>query len=125
MQSSTAELLNTLVRNGFARDSRPWGIMMSVCSLDDDLTVKYITVADGKRTSLQYHRYKDELLIMLVGMGFVEVDGVIRSVRDGHFIRIAPGVLHRVTGPLSYLEVSTYDNDTDTIRVEDDFGRAP
>lgn len=125
MPSSTGELLDTLVRNGFARDSRPWGIMMSVHSVDHDLHVKYITVAEGKRTSLQYHRYKDELLIMLVGMGFVEVDGRIQSVRDGHCVRIPPGVQHRVTGPLSYLEVSTYDDDTDTIRIEDDFGRAP
>jgi hypothetical protein len=39
-------------------------------------------------------------------------------------VRISPGVVHRVTGPLVYLEVSTYDDDTDTERLADDYGRS-
>ena len=84
-----------------------------------DLTVKYLTVDDGQRTSLQRHDRKDELLIVLDGTGCVEVAGEPR----GGTVRIRPGTPHRVTGPLTYLEVSGYDDDTDTIRLADDYGR--
>jgi mannose-6-phosphate isomerase-like protein (cupin superfamily) len=85
-----------------------------------DLTVKYMFVARGSRTSLQQHQRKDELLIVLFGSGYIEV-GAERHIG---MARIRPGVPHRVTGELSYLEVSTYDDDTDTTRLEDDYGRA-
>lgn len=93
-------------------------------SPEHDLTIKHITVHAGRRTSLQYHEHKDELLIVLSGFGHVTLDSKIQSVHDGRCMRVAPGVRHRVTGPLEYLEISTYDDDTDTIRLEDDHGRS-
>jgi hypothetical protein len=39
-------------------------------------------------------------------------------------VRVPPGTAHRVTGPLAYLEVSSYDDNTDTVRFTDDYGRA-
>jgi len=50
----------------------------------------------------------------------VEVNG---NVRHAERIRIFPGERHRVTGPLQYLEISTYAPD-DVVRLEDDYGRA-
>ena len=37
-----------------------------------DLTVKCLTVKEGKRTSLQRHDRKDELLVIIGGTGYVE-----------------------------------------------------
>lgn len=97
--------------------SRPWGVMHEFAS--GELLVKVITVYAGQRTSLQYHHDKDELMIIIGGTGHVEIDGFIH---DDDIHRIKPGTIHRVTGPLHYLELSTNDPD-DTIRIEDDYGR--
>lgn len=120
MPSSTADLLSELEAHHRVVQ-RPWGSMRWLDAPGHDLTVKYLTVEDGQRTSLQRHDRKDELLIVLGGTGYVEAGGET----CGGTVRIRPGVPHRVTGPLAYLEVSAYDDDTDTIRLADDYGRAP
>jgi mannose-6-phosphate isomerase-like protein (cupin superfamily) len=120
MPSPTAELLDELMVH-CRTEERPWGFMCWLDAPGQDLTVKYLSVKDGQRTSLQRHEHKDELLILLGGSGHVEAGGrVCRS----DMVRISPGVVHRVTGPLVYLEVSTYDDDTDTERLADDYGRS-
>lgn len=121
MPSSAADLIDELAGNS-GEESRPWGWMLWLGAPGRDLTVKYLTVAADQRTSLQFHDRKDELLVILDGTGFVECCGVTYRGR-GHRVRIPPRWPHRVTGPLAYLEVSTYDDGTDTIRLEDDYGR--
>jgi mannose-6-phosphate isomerase len=119
MPSWPADLLDELTAE---LDERPWGFMQALNAPDANLTVKYLFVADGHRTSLQVHEHKDEVMFIFSGSGFAEVGGVRRE-GSGALIRIHPGAVHRVTGPLSYLEVSSYDDGTDTIRLEDDYGR--
>lgn len=122
MPSSTGKILDELMSDPCTDyDQRPWGYMRVLDAPDHDLTVKYLRVLNGERTSLQRHERKDELLFIISGDGFVEVDGVRRTA--GSIIRIPPGTVHRVTGPLEYIEVSTYDDGTDTIRLEDDYDR--
>lgn len=115
------------------RDSRPWGNMMEISAPKCDFTLKWLEVHDGARTSLQFHRYKYEMLIFVgQGTGFAEiqadvtadptVDAMLKRVTETCAV-IPPLTAHRVTGPLTYLEVSTYDDDTDTIRLADDYGR--
>lgn len=104
-------------------DERPWGYMRAVHVPGRDLTVKYLYVREGHRTSLQYHERKDEWLLVIDGTGCVETDTGDECAGAGHFIHIPPGRVHRVTGPLSYMEISTYDAGDDTIRLEDDYGR--
>lgn len=118
--SSTDKLLDQLAAT-HRTDLRPWGVMRWLDAPDHNLTVKYLTVSPGHRTSLQVHKIKDELLIVLEGSGYVDVDGMQYG---GGLVRIHPGTPHRVTGPLTYLEISSYDDDTDTYRLEDDHGRA-
>jgi mannose-1-phosphate guanylyltransferase/mannose-6-phosphate isomerase len=101
---------------------RPWGFMRALNAPKANLTVKYLCVHNGERTSLQYHKHKDELLFIINGSGFVDVGGE-RYEGAGLPVRIKPGVVHRVTGPLVYLEVSSCDDGTDTIRLSDDYGR--
>ena len=126
MPSSTADLLDALTGPAHYRSEiTPWGFMYWLDVPTRDLTIKYLTVMEGQRTSLQVHQRKDELLIVfssgvLDSDGFVEADG---ERCTGRIVRIRPGVPHRVTGPLAYIEVSTYDDGTDTTRLEDDYGR--
>jgi quercetin dioxygenase-like cupin family protein len=96
--------------------------MQVMSAPEHNLTVKYLTVQSGGRTSLQRHDRKDELLLILDGSGWVEAGGAYWR-GAGELVRIRPGVVHRVTGPLTYLEVSSYDDDTDTVRLGDDYGR--
>jgi mannose-1-phosphate guanylyltransferase/mannose-6-phosphate isomerase len=121
MPSPTADLLAQLLASG-RTDHRPWGFMRCFDDPHHDLTIKYLTVQEGHRTSMQRHDRKDELLIILSGGGNVEA-GEVTLGGDGAMVRIRPGVAHQVVGPLVYLEVSTYDDDTDTTRLEDDYGR--
>lgn len=108
----------------YRADRRPWGTMLWLDAPGRDLTVKYLAVAEGQRTSLQRHDRKDELILVAGGTGFIEAGQEIHRDCAGTLIRIRPGTVHRVTGPLAYLEVSAYDDGTDTIRLADDYGRA-
>jgi mannose-6-phosphate isomerase-like protein (cupin superfamily) len=101
---------------------KPWGVMRELEF--NSLLVKVIEVRAGCRTSLQYHREKDELIIPLEGDGFVEVGDPagIYELHDGP-LRIRPLVAHRVTGPLRYIEFETNDHGEDTVRLVDDYGR--
>ena len=120
MPSPVDDLLTALAK-GYVAEHRPWGQMRSVGDRAHNLTFKYLTVRAEGRTSLQKHEHKDELVVIITGSGWLEVEG--RRYGSGCVVRIRPGVIHRVTGPLSYLEVSTYDDGEDTIRLEDDYGR--
>lgn len=112
---------------GVSHVIKPWGAMNELTIRDpslpgDDLLVKEITVHEGHRTSLQYHNRKDEVIVILNGQGQVECGDAVFLGR-GSVVRITPGTLHRVTGPLRYLEFSTNYPD-DVVRVKDDYGRS-
>lgn len=119
MPFSTADLLDELEHRA---EDRPWGAMHCLDAPAHDLTVKYLTVRQGQRTSLQRHDRKDELLIILGGTGYIEV-GTSQHGGEGCVVRIRPGLVHRAVGALTFLEVSTYDDNTDTVRLTDDYGR--
>lgn len=89
---------------------RNWGYEMEVPSEAKLLQLKFLHVMPGHRTSLQYHRFKDEAMIFLDG-----------SQQPAHY---QCGVVHRVGGPAYYVEASTYHPD-DVVRIADDYGRAP
>jgi mannose-6-phosphate isomerase-like protein (cupin superfamily) len=122
MPSHTGELLDALMA-GQQVDHRPWGFMHCLGASSHDLTIKYLAVRMGERTSEQYHKLKDELLVIIGGTGHVYAADQGRVSGAGAMVRIRPGVVHRVTGWLTYLEVSTYDDGTDTVRVSDDYDR--
>lgn len=121
----TGELINELSRQDVTEDRRPWGQMKVIGSPSLNFTLKHLKVELGKRTSLQVHDHKDEVLIILSGSGLVQTAALGSELveREEKVIHVPPGTIHRVVGPLEYLEVSTYDDDTDTTRLEDDFGR--
>lgn len=92
---------------------------------------KFIRVTAGRRTSLQYHEHKRESYFILEGEAVMHY----RETRDGENLRLPmpagtlahvdPGAVHRVEAvtDIVLVEVSTYDDGSDNVRLEDDYGR--
>jgi mannose-6-phosphate isomerase len=91
---------------------------------------KVIAIRAGKRTSLQYHRRKEEANLVLCGEGRLlladEAGAALtdRPLVPGQIAHVRPGTVHRVEAvtDLVLVEVSTPELD-DVIRIEDDLGR--
>lgn len=120
MTSLTSALLTYMEEGELRFVKKPWGVMQEVHVPQRDILIKRISIFEGHQTSKQFHASKDELIIVLSGSGQVLMND---APQHSTFIRILPGTVHRVTGPLEYLEVSTYDPD-DVTRLEDDYGRS-
>ena len=130
MHLTLDEMLHLFEFAGLDAKITPWGYMHEVdLGSKANMLVKVIRVNDGHRTSLQYHREKDEVLMILEGEGYLEIHYPEDSAPPARYtyedkepFRIKPGRKHRAVGPLLMLEVSTRHPD-DVVRVEDDYGR--
>lgn len=91
------------------RHEKNWGFELEAPTTRKNIQLKYLEVADGHRTSLQYHEHKDECILFIHGGP------------EAPFY-VPPMQIHRVTGPKTYVEASTHFPD-DVQRVEDDYGR--
>jgi len=86
----------------------PWGLEeLLFKSSDVDWIVKRLVVKKGHRTSLQYHKRKNEFMFF----------------KDGDWKYIPAGERHRLTGPVEVIEVSDAGYENDIVRLEDDYGR--
>ena len=86
---------------------KPWGRERIILKWEG-YTVKILEVDEGHRTSLQYHNKKNEMMYY----------------EDGRVVFIPPGLPHRLVGPVKVLEVSWNGDDSDIVRLEDDYNRA-
>jgi mannose-6-phosphate isomerase-like protein (cupin superfamily) len=110
------------------RVEKPWGFEL-IWAHTERYVGKLLSIRDGKRLSLQYHRVKDESIYVMRGRLrlTLENDGGDLEVVDldaGASRRIAAGRRHRfeALGDCEVMEVSTPELD-DVVRVADDFGR--
>lgn len=104
---------------------KPWGFEV-IWARTDRYAGKMISVDPGKRISLQYHREKDETLMVVEGSAVVEHGDTMVVLLTGESIHIEAGVVHRVSAGkigCTLVEVSTPELD-DVVRLEDDYGRA-
>jgi mannose-6-phosphate isomerase-like protein (cupin superfamily) len=90
---------------------------------------KLIVIEAGKRLSLQYHRQKDESILVIRGRLCLELEdarGQLERIElgPGEHRRIPVGRRHRFSGieRVELVEVSTPELD-DVVRLQDDFGR--
>jgi len=91
---------------------------------------KLLHVRRGESLSLQYHRVKDETILVQSGRLRFDVQGPgekeLRSIElgPGQAFHITPGTIHRMTGieDTDVFEVSTPELD-DVVRLEDRYGR--
>jgi len=108
---------------------KPWG-HEQIWAQTEHYVGKILHVVAGESLSLQYHRVKDETIMVLSGRieleYFAEGDEPARVIlEEGAPFRIRPGLRHRMTALLDadIVEVSTPEID-DVVRLEDRYGRA-
>jgi mannose-6-phosphate isomerase-like protein (cupin superfamily) len=108
--------------------SKPWGHEL-VWARTDRYVGKVLHIRAGEALSLQYHRVKDETIMVLEGelqlIYFAEgEDPKSRVLAAGEPFHITPGLRHRMIAlsDVDVLEVSTPELD-DVVRLEDRYGR--
>ena len=108
--------------------NKPWGheILWSSCQ---KFVGKILFIKEESKLSRQYHKIKEETILVLEGTLKLEIDTGpnLKSIRleKGQSFHIVPGVVHRFCanyGDVTLAEVSTPELD-DVIRLEDDYGR--
>ena len=107
---------------------KPWGHEL-IWAKTDRYVGKILHIKAGEALSLQYHRTKDETVMVLTGrMSFEHfADGEPLQVIELTPLQpfhVAPGVRHRMIAleDTDVLEVSTPELD-DVVRLEDRYGR--
>ena len=108
---------------------KPWGHEL-IWARTERYVGKILHIKAGEALSLQYHRIKDETIMLLSGRMRFEsfLDGEPpreRVLVPREPFHIAPGLRHRMTAleDTEVLEVSTPELD-DVVRLEDRYGRA-
>jgi mannose-6-phosphate isomerase len=108
---------------------KPWGHEL-VWAHTDRYVGKILHVRAGERLSLQYHRRKDETIMLLSGRLRLEVFAEGEAPREIDLeprvpFHVPPGLRHRMIAleDCDVVEVSTPELD-DVVRLQDDYGRA-
>jgi len=112
------------------RIEKPWGYEI-VWAETEAYVGKILHLNAGCRLSLQYHRVKEESLLVRSGRVRVVLeqdDGTLAESELGPdaVIHVRPGRRHRFQAitDCDLIEVSTPELD-DVVRLSDDYGRAP
>ena len=107
---------------------KPWGHEL-IWAKTDRYVGKILHVRAGEALSLQYHRVKDETIMVLTGRLRFEFfsDGEESRFRDlgpRDPFHVVPGLRHRMIAieDTDVIEVSTTELD-DVVRLEDRYGR--
>lgn len=108
---------------------KPWGWEHRF-AITDRYLGKVIHVNRGEMLSLQFHRQKDETILVVTGVMDLQLeaeDGRMETHRltPGVARRIQPGRKHRMVAveDTEFFEVSSPEID-DVVRLEDKYGRA-
>jgi quercetin dioxygenase-like cupin family protein len=110
------------------KTEKPWGheLLWAQCSR---YAAKVLHIEAGQRLSLQYHRVKEETLLLVCGRMGLELEAQGGSMEyheavPGQVFHIPPGRKHRMAAleTCDVLEVSTPELE-DLVRLHDDFGR--
>jgi mannose-6-phosphate isomerase len=108
---------------------KPWGYEL-LWAWGDRYAAKILHIEAGHRLSLQYHRVKEETMLLVRGRLTLELEGPDGRIEahngcPGQVFHIPPGRKHRLTAveTCDVLEVSTPELE-DLVRLQDDFGRA-
>jgi len=107
---------------------KPWGHEL-IWAHTDRYVGKILHIEAGEALSLQYHRVKDETIMVLRGRlrfeHFAEgAEPAVTELAPHQPFHIGPGVRHRMTAveDTDVLEVSTPELD-DVVRLDDRYGR--
>ncbi len=109
------------------RVDKPWGHEL-IWAETARYVGKILHIREGQRLSRQYHRVKEETLMVQSGEMDLEIgEGAeTRTLRmkAGDVFHVLPGTIHRMIGAtdVAVVEVSTPELD-DVVRLEDAYGR--
>src|SRR6185295_4329029 len=109
------------------RVDKPWGYEL-VWAETARYVGKILHIRAGQRLSRQYHRVKDETLLVQAGEMDLEIGPAAavetRRMKPGDVFHVEPGTIHRMIGvtDVEVIEVSTPELD-DVVRLEDVYGR--
>jgi len=116
------------IPNGYRIVEKPWGHEL-IWAKTVHYVGKILHIKAGEALSLQYHRVKDETIMVLSGRlsfeFFVEGEAPrFLELLTGEPFHVAPGLRHRMTAieDTDVLEVSTPELE-DVVRLEDRYGR--
>ena len=120
--------MKTKVASVPMRVEKPWG-HEKIWAVTDRYVGKVLHINAGHKLSLQYHREKDETLMVWSGRMQFEhfVEGQAPQFKDlgpGDVFHVPPGLRHRMIAAedTDVFEVSTTELD-DVVRLEDAYGR--
>lgn len=103
---------------------KPWG-EERIYAHTDQYIGKILCIKAGKRLSKQYHKVKDETLLLVEGKAILEIEGKRNmKLNVSYPRRILPGTVHRLIAltDCKILEASSSEMD-DVVRLEDDYKR--
>jgi len=109
------------------RVDKPWGHEL-VWAETARYVGKVLHIRAGHRLSRQYHRVKDETLMVQAGEMDLELGPAdafeTKRMKAGDVFHVVPGTIHRMiaVSDVDVLEVSTPELD-DVVRLEDVYGR--
>jgi len=112
--------------SNYEKEVRPWGAFERF-TLNENTTVKIITVSPEEEFSLQTHEHRSEFWRILNGDGTVIIGDIQSEANAGDEFFIPQGSKHRAhAGPdgLTFLEIAFGEFDeNDITRLEDKYGR--
>ena len=109
------------------RVDKPWGHEL-IWAETARYVGKLLHIRQGERLSRQYHRVKEETLMVQSGEMDLELGPeealVTQRMKAGDVFHVAPGTIHRMIGvtDVAIIEVSTTELD-DVVRIQDVYGR--
>ena len=109
------------------RVEKPWGHEI-IWAQTDRYVGKVLHIKAGQRLSRQYHKVKDETVMVETGEMDLEIGTPpnieVRRMKPREPFHVTPGLVHRMVAvtDCDVLEVSTPELD-DVVRLEDVYGR--
>ena len=125
-----SELINQTVIFPIAQSvgDRPWGSEDLLALVSKQFSVKRLKIKAGNKGGLQYHRFKDEVAIMISGQMLIRFDlgdKVLREkiVNAGDVVHFPPGLVHQEEAitDCEIIEASS-PHFNDRVRVEESYG---
>ena len=125
-----SELINQTVIFPIAQSvgDRPWGSEDLLALVSKQFSVKRLKIKAGNKGGLQYHRFKDEVAIMISGQMLIRYDlgdKVLREkiVNAGDVVHFPPGLVHQEEAitDCEIIEASS-PHFNDRVRVEESYG---
>ena len=110
----------------YEKDERPWGLYERF-TLNENSTVKIITVNPHEAFSLQTHANREEFWHVISGSGVATIADERKEIFAGENFFIRKNTAHRLEAgdaPCVFLEIAYGEFDEkDITRIEDKYGR--